>query len=166
MAYFIFESCGSESKIGYFGWFKSRSIETYGLCYHSVHFYIFIFFLKYKFSFKSAWIVFQMASRQAGNITWEKLVGHSHLIIEYQLAFDVNFSNGLLHHFLFIIIDFTCVCVLLFMYWNYLRKTICFACRNLWYRYGEPTIWIQWSFQIESRFAYGHYAKGNFLFEI
>lgn len=38
-----------------------------------------------------------MASRQAGNLTWEKLVGHSHLIIEYQLAFDVNFSNGLLH---------------------------------------------------------------------
>lgn len=36
-----------------------------------------------------------MASRQAGSLTWEKLVGHSNLIIEYQLTFNVNFSNGL-----------------------------------------------------------------------
>lgn len=47
-----------------------------------------------------------MASRQAGNLTWEKLVGHSHLIIEYQLAFGVNFSNGSLHHLLFTAIRF------------------------------------------------------------
>lgn len=38
--------------------------------------------------------VFTAASRQSNNLTWEKLVEHS-ILIEYQLAFDVNFSNGL-----------------------------------------------------------------------
>lgn len=59
---------------------------------------IFFFKMLLKFTQKSVWTVFQMASRQAGNLTWEKVVGHSHLIIEYGLAFDVNFSSGLLHH--------------------------------------------------------------------
>lgn len=38
--------------------------------------------------------VAQAASKQAHNLTWEKLVDHS-ILIEYQLCFDVNFSNGL-----------------------------------------------------------------------
>lgn len=40
-----------------------------------------------------------------------------------------------------------------------------FAYRNLWYHYGESTVWIQW-FQIESRFAYGDHAKGNFILSL
>lgn len=38
--------------------------------------------------------VLQTISCQADTVMWEKLVGHS-ILIEHQLSFDVNFSNGL-----------------------------------------------------------------------
>lgn len=52
----------------------------------------FFFSLSPSFSIET---VFQAASRQADNLTWERITEHS-ILIEYQLSFDVNFSNGIL----------------------------------------------------------------------
>lgn len=93
--------------------------------------------------------VLQTISCQADTVMWEKLVGHS-ILIEHQLSFDVNFSNGLFTH-------------------NFQYNQPCYCSKSfshnshLWYNYGEPTIWVQ-SFQIESRSAYGDHEKGNLVF--
>lgn len=38
-------------------------------------------------------LVLEIVMRQKESSTWEQLIGHS-ILSEYQMAFDVNFSNG------------------------------------------------------------------------
>lgn len=109
--------------------------------------------------------VFKAASSRSNNLTWEKLVGNS-ILIEYQLAFNVYFSNGL--STLFHISQFHHHHTIQWYTIVYLSiSKLCtihlFTNRNLWDNYGKRTIWMQ-RFQIEFCFAYGYHAKGNLFF--